>query len=176
MVIIQVAQLVLSLTILVFIHELGHFLAARMFGVRVEKFFIFFDAWGKKLFSIKRGDTEYGIGWLPLGGYVKIVGMIDESLDKEQMKSEPQPYELRSKPGWQKFIVMIAGIVMNVILGVIIYTFYLQGYDKDYYSVNEVNKDGIYAPKPPGIWASKPEINSSRSMARSTIATTTMYR
>lgn len=145
MVIIQVAQLVLSLTILVFIHELGHFLAARMFGVRVEKFFIFFDAWGKKLFSFKRGDTEYGIGWLPLGGYVKIVGMIDESLDKEQMKSEPQPYELRSKPGWQKFIVMIAGIVMNVILGVIIYTFYLQGYDKEYYSVSEVNKDGIYA-------------------------------
>ena len=92
MVIIQVAQLVLSLTLLVFIHELGHFLAARMFGVRVEKFFIFFDAWGKKLFSFKRGETEYGIGWLPLGGYVKIVGMIDESLDKEQLKSEPQPW------------------------------------------------------------------------------------
>ena len=110
MVIIQVAQLILSLTILVFIHELGHFLAARMFGVRVEKFFIFFDAWGKSSFP-SRGDTEYGIGWLPLGGYVKIVGMIDESMDKEQMKGEPQPYELRSKPGWQKFIVAIAGIV-----------------------------------------------------------------
>lgn len=145
MVIIQVAQLVLSLTILVFIHELGHFLAARMFGVRVEKFYIFFDAWGKKLFSFKRGDTEYGIGWLPLGGYVKIVGMVDESLDKEQMKGEPQPYELRSKPGWQKFIVMVAGIVMNVILGIIIYTAYLHHYDKSYYSINEINKDGIYA-------------------------------
>ncbi len=145
MVIIQVAQLVLSLTLLVFIHELGHFLAARMFGVRVEKFFIFFDAWGKKLFSFKRGETEYGIGWLPLGGYVKIVGMVDESLDREQLKAEPQPWELRSKPGWQKFIVMIAGIVMNVILGVIIYTFYLQTFDKAYYSVDEINKDGIYA-------------------------------
>ncbi|HRX23777.1 MAG TPA: RIP metalloprotease RseP [Chitinophagales bacterium] len=145
MVIIQVAQLILSLTILVFIHELGHFLAARMFGVRVEKFFIFFDAWGKKLFSFKRGDTEYGIGWLPLGGYVKIVGMIDESMDKEQMKGEPQPYELRSKPGWQKFIVMIAGIVMNVILGIIIYTIIHNHFDKSYYSVGTINQDGIYA-------------------------------
>ncbi|HNA58162.1 MAG TPA: site-2 protease family protein, partial [Chitinophagales bacterium] len=88
-VLIQVAQLILALTILVFIHELGHFLAARAFGVKVEKFFIFFDAWGKKIWSFKRGDTEYGIGWLPLGGYVKIVGMIDESLDKEQLKNEP---------------------------------------------------------------------------------------
>ena len=116
MVIIQVAQLILALTILVFIHELGHFLAARMFGVRVEKFYIFFDAWGKKIWSFKRGDTEYGIGWLPLGGYVKIAGMVDESLDKEAMKLPPQPWELRSKANWKKFVVMIAGIVMNVIL------------------------------------------------------------
>ncbi len=112
MVIIQVAQLILALTILVFIHELGHFLAARMFGVRVEKFYIFFDAWGKKIWSFKRGDTEYGIGWLPLGGYVKIAGMVDESLDKEAMKLPPQPWELRSKANWKKFVVMIAGIVM----------------------------------------------------------------
>ncbi|MFN0275752.1 MAG: RIP metalloprotease RseP [Chitinophagales bacterium] len=146
MVIIQVAQLILALTILVFIHELGHYLAARMFGVRVEKFFIFFDAWGKKLFSWKRGDTEYGIGWLPLGGYVKISGMIDESMDKEQMKSEPQPWELRSKPNWQKFIVMIAGIVMNVILGIILYIFLLNRFQKDYVTVEGINNEGgIYA-------------------------------
>lgn len=145
MVIVQVAQLLLSLTILVFIHELGHFLAARMFGIRVEKFYIFFDAWGKKLFSWKRGETEYGIGWLPLGGYVKIVGMIDESMDKKQLEAEPQPYEFRSKPNWQKFIVMIAGIVMNIILGIIIYTAYHLYFDKYYTPVAEVNKDGIYA-------------------------------
>jgi regulator of sigma E protease len=146
MVIIQVAQLILALTILVFIHELGHYLAARMFGIRVEKFFIFFDAWGKKLVSWKRGDTEYGIGWLPLGGYVKIAGMIDESLDKEQMKKDPQPWELRSKPNWQKFIVMIAGIVMNVILGIILYIFILSRYEKYYTPVDSVNSQGgIYA-------------------------------
>ena len=94
-VVIQIAQLILALTILVFIHELGHFMAARMFGIRVEKFFIFFDAYGKKLWSIKRGDTEYGIGWLPLGGYVKIAGMIDESMDKDAMKKPAEPWELR---------------------------------------------------------------------------------
>ena len=146
MVIIQVAQLILALTILVFIHELGHFLAARMFGVRVEKFYIFFDAWGKKLWSFKRGDTEYGIGWLPLGGYVKIAGMVDESLDKEAMKLPPQPWELRSKANWKKFVVMIAGIVMNVILGLILYIFILNNYAKHYTTVEGVNKEGgIYA-------------------------------
>ena len=146
MVIIQVAQLILALTILVFIHELGHFLAARMFGVRVEKFYIFFDAWGKKIWSFKRGDTEYGIGWLPLGGYVKIAGMVDESLDKEAMKLPPQPWELRSKANWKKFVVMIAGIVMNVILGIILYIFILNNYAKHYTTVEGVNKEGgIYA-------------------------------
>ncbi len=146
MVIIQVAQLLLALTILVFIHELGHFLAARMFGIRVEKFFIFFDAWGKKIWSVKRGDTEYGIGWLPLGGYVKIAGMVDESMDKDAMKQEPQPWELRSKPNWQKFIVMIAGIVMNVILGIILYIFIHNNYSKYYLTAEGINKEGgIYA-------------------------------
>lgn len=146
MLIIQIAQLILALTILVFIHELGHYMAARMFGIRVDKFFIFFDAWGKKLFSWKRGDTEYGIGWLPLGGYVKISGMIDESMDKEQMKKDPQSWEFRSKPNWQKFIVMIAGIVMNVILGVLLYIFILNHYAKNYISVESVNNSGgIYA-------------------------------
>jgi len=143
---IQVAQLILALTILVFIHELGHYLTARMFGIRVEKFYIFFDAWGKKLWSFKRGGTEYGIGWLPLGGYVKIAGMIDESMDKEQMKSEPQPWEFRSKPNWQKFIVMIGGIVMNIILGVILFIVYLNKYENYYTDIHSVNDNGgIYA-------------------------------
>lgn len=145
-VVIQIAQLILALTILVFIHELGHFMAARMFGIRVEKFFIFFDAYGKKLWSIKRGDTEYGIGWLPLGGYVKIAGMIDESMDKDAMKKPAEPWELRSKPNWQKFIVMIGGIVMNVILGIILYVFILANYSKNYTTVEGVNSaGGIYA-------------------------------
>ena len=145
-VVIQIAQLILALTILVFIYELGHFMAARMFGIRVEKFFIFFDAYGKKLWSIKRGDTEYGIGWLPLGGYVKIAGMIDESMDKDAMKKPAEPWELRSKPNWQKFIVMIGGIVMNVILGIILYVFILANYSKNYTTVEGVNNaGGIYA-------------------------------
>lgn len=145
-VLIQIAQLILALTILVFIHELGHFMAARMFGIRVEKFFIFFDAYGKKIWSIKRGDTEYGIGWLPLGGYVKIAGMIDESMDKDAMKKPPEPWELRSKPNWQKFIVMIGGIVMNVILGILLYIFILSNYAKNYTTVEGINNaGGIYA-------------------------------
>lgn len=145
---IQVIQLLLALSILVFIHELGHFLAARMFGIRVDKFYIFFDAWGRKLYSFKKGNTEYGIGWLPLGGYVKIAGMVDESLDADQLKGEPQPWEFRSKPKWQKFIVMIAGIVMNVILGVILFVFYLNHYEKYYTPMEAVNANGgIYAYK-----------------------------
>ncbi|MEC8739284.1 MAG: site-2 protease family protein, partial [Bacteroidota bacterium] len=94
-------QLIFSLAILVTLHELGHFLAARAFGIRVEKFYLFFDAWGKKLFSFQYKDTEYGIGWLPLGGYVKISGMIDESVDKEQMTKPAESWEFRSKPAWQ---------------------------------------------------------------------------
>lgn len=145
-VIIQIAQLLLALTLLVFIHELGHFLAARMFGIRVEKFFIFFDAWGKKIWSFKRGDTEYGIGWLPLGGYVKIAGMIDESMDKDAMAKPAESWELRSKPNWQKFIVMIAGIVMNVILGIILYIFIHANYSKSFVTVDSINNNGgIYA-------------------------------
>jgi len=139
------AQLILSLAILVTFHEMGHFLAARAFGIKVEKFYLFFDAWGKKLFSFKRGDTEYGIGWLPLGGYVKIAGMIDESMDKEAMKSEPEPWEFRSKPAWQRFIVMIGGIVVNLILGYVIFTGYILKYEQNYLSKDVVNEDGIYA-------------------------------
>jgi len=138
------AQLIAGLSILVALHELGHFLAARAFGIRVEKFYLFFDAWGFKFFSIKKGDTEYGIGWLPLGGYVKISGMIDESMDKEAMKQPPQPWEFRSKPAWQRLIVMVAGVTMNVLLGITIYTFILLHYNKEYLANSDVT-DGIHA-------------------------------
>lgn len=140
---IMAAQLILGLSIIVALHELGHFLAARAFGIRVEKFYLFFDAWGFKLFSIKIGDTEYGIGWLPLGGYVKIAGMIDESLDTEQLSKEPQPWEFRSKPAWQRLIVMVAGVVVNAILGIIIFSFVLLHYNKSYLP-NEQITEGIY--------------------------------
>ena len=118
---IKIAQFLLSLSLLIVLHEFGHFIAARIFNTRVEKFYLFFDAWGKKLFSFKRGDTEYGIGWLPLGGYVKISGMIDESMDKEQMKLPPKDYEFRSKPAWQRLIIMLGGVTVNFILGILIY-------------------------------------------------------
>ena len=118
---IMVAQLLLGLSILVILHELGHFLAARAFGIKVEKFYLFFDAWGVKLFSITKGGVEYGIGWLPLGGYVKIAGMIDESMDKEQMALPPKPWEFRSKPAWQRLIVMLAGVFVNIVVGIFIF-------------------------------------------------------
>ncbi len=140
---IMAGQLILALAILVTFHELGHYLAARAFGIKVEKFYLFFDAWGKKLFSFKKGDTEYGIGWLPIGGYVKIAGMIDESVDTEQLKTEPQPWEFRSKPAWQRFIVMIGGIVMNLILGFLFYVLVLKGYEKNFVTIDTVNQDGI---------------------------------
>lgn len=138
------AQLILGLSILVILHELGHYMAARAFGIRVEKFYLFFDAWGFKFFSIKKGNTDYGIGWLPLGGYVKIAGMIDESMDTEALKKPPQPWEFRSRPAWQRLIVMVSGVLMNVILGVIIYSCILLFYTKQYLP-NESVKDGIYA-------------------------------
>ncbi len=141
---VMAGQLLLGLGLLVFIHELGHFLAARAFGIRVEKFYIFFDFGGYKLFSTQIGGTEYGIGWFPLGGYVKIAGMIDESVDKEFLNTEPQPWEFRSKPAWQRFIVMIGGITMNIILGILIFAFWLKVYKQGYIEVQKVN-DGIYA-------------------------------
>ena len=141
---VMAGQLILGLSIIVTLHELGHFLAARAFGIRVEKFYLFFDAWGVKLFSFKKGDTEYGIGWLPLGGYVKIAGMIDESMDKEAMKLPPKDDEFRSKPAWQRLIVMIGGVVVNFILGVVILAFITLHYDKEYLPVDSIN-NGIYA-------------------------------
>lgn len=143
---IMAAQLIMGLSILVSLHEIGHFLAARAFGIKVEKFYLFFDAWGFKLFSFQKGDTEYGIGWIPLGGYVKIAGMIDESLDTAQLASEPQPWEYRAKPAWQRLIVMISGVVMNLLLGVVIYSATLLNYKHEYLPNAEVVKgEGIYA-------------------------------
>ncbi len=141
---IMAAQLMTGLCILVFIHEMGHFLAAKAFGIKVDKFYVFFDAWGKKLISFKHGETEYGIGWLPLGGYVKIAGMIDESMDKEQMAQPPKPWEFRSKPAWQRFIVMVGGIVMNIILGIIIYSLSLLAFKEQYLPAKDM-KYGIVA-------------------------------
>jgi regulator of sigma E protease len=117
---IKAAQLLLSLSILVVLHEFGHYLTARYFKIRVEKFYLFFNPWFS-LFKKKIGETEWGIGWLPLGGYVKISGMIDESMDKEQMAQPAQPWEFRSKPAWQRLIVMIGGVVVNLLLGIFIY-------------------------------------------------------
>ena len=113
-------QLLLSLSILVVLHEMGHFLAAKLFGTKVEKFYLFFNPWFS-LYKKKIGETEYGIGWLPLGGYVKIAGMIDESMDKEFLNREPQPWEFRSKPAWQRLIIMLGGIIVNILLAVFIY-------------------------------------------------------
>ncbi|MEC3881345.1 RIP metalloprotease RseP [Parapedobacter sp. 10938] len=120
-VLVMIGQVLLGLSILIVLHEFGHFLAARAFGIKVEKFYLFFDAWGVKLFKFTYRGCEYGIGWLPLGGYVKIAGMIDESMDTEQLKGEPQPWEFRSKPAWQRLIVMMGGIIVNIILGIFIF-------------------------------------------------------
>ena len=116
----KIAQLLLSLSILVILHEFGHYITARWFKCRVEKFYLFFDPWFS-IFKKKVGETEYGIGWLPLGGYVKISGMVDESMDKEQMKQPAQPWEFRSKPAWQRLIIMIGGVTVNILLAFIIY-------------------------------------------------------
>lgn len=139
---IMAGQLLLGLSLLVILHELGHFLAARAFGIKVEKFYLFFDAWGFKLFSFKKGDVEYGVGWLPLGGYVKIAGMIDESMDTEQMALPPQPWEFRSKPAWQRLIVMLGGIIVNIIVGIFIF-WMLTFFKGQNYIVNEKLTNGI---------------------------------
>jgi len=130
-ILIKAAQLVLSLSLLVIIHEFGHFMFARLFKTRVEKFYLFFDPWFS-LFKVKKGDTEYGVGWLPLGGYVKISGMIDESMDKEAMKLPPQPYEFRAKKTWQRLLIMVGGVVMNFILAFIIYIGILYAWGEQY--------------------------------------------
>lgn len=136
-IVIKVLQFFMSLSLLVAIHEFGHFIMARVFKIRVEKFYIFFDPWFS-LFKWKRGDTEYGVGWLPLGGYVKIAGMIDESMDLEQMQAPVQPYEFRAKPAWQRFMVMIAGVVMNILLAMMIYTGIRYAYGESYMANEDV--------------------------------------
>jgi len=139
---IKILQLLLSLSILVIFHEMGHFLAAKMFRTRVEKFYLFFNPWFS-VFKFNFKGTEYGLGWLPLGGYVKISGMIDESMDKEAMKKPPQPYEFRSKPAWQRLIIMLGGVIVNVILAMIIYVFMLYTWGESYLPTTEANKYGI---------------------------------
>jgi regulator of sigma E protease len=140
-ILIKTAQLLLSLSILVIIHELGHFIAAKAFKTRVEKFYLFFDPWFS-LFKFKKGETEYGVGWLPLGGYVKIAGMIDESMDTEQMKQPAQSWEFRAKPAWQRLIIMLAGVIMNIVLAIGIYIVTLAAWGEEYLPTSEV-KYGI---------------------------------
>jgi regulator of sigma E protease len=141
-IVIMVGQLILGLSILVILHELGHFVAARAFGIKVEKFYLFFDAWGISLFKFNYKGVEYGMGWLPLGGYVKIAGMIDESMDTEQMAGPPQPWEFRSKPAWQRLIVLLAGITVNILLGILIFWILTVRYGESYIPNNEI-KYGI---------------------------------
>lgn len=142
-IIIKAAQLLLSLSILVIFHELGHFIAAKTFRTRVEKFYMFFNPWFS-LFKFKKGETEYGMGWIPLGGYVKIAGMIDESMDKEQMKQPAQPWEFRSKPTWQRLIIMLGGVTVNILLAIAIYIGILWAWGEQYLPTSEV-KYGIVA-------------------------------
>lgn len=151
---IKAAGLILSLSILIVLHELGHFIPAKLFKTRVEKFYLFFNPWFS-LFKVKRGETEYGLGWLPLGGYVKISGMIDESMDKEQMNRPPEPWEFRSKPAWQRFIIMVGGVTVNVLLSYFIFIMVLFAWGKDYLP-NENLKYGIHIAieelKAPGLF------------------------
>jgi regulator of sigma E protease len=140
-VVIMIAQLILGLSLLIGIHEVGHMLAAKYFKMRVEKFSIGFPP---KIFGFKWGETEYSLGATPLGGFVKISGMIDESLDVNSVKNEPQPWEFRAKPAWQRLIVMLGGIIFNVISGVIIFIGLVYFVGDNYYSVSEINKYGIY--------------------------------
>ncbi|MDD4654426.1 MAG: RIP metalloprotease RseP [Bacteroidales bacterium] len=140
-VLIKIAQVVLALSLLILIHEFGHFLFARLFKIRVDKFYLFFNPWFSLVkFKPKNSDTEYGIGWLPLGGYCKISGMIDESMDKEQLKGEPKPWEFRSKPAWQRFFVMFGGVLFNIVLAIILYGIILFSWGEEYIST----RDAVY--------------------------------
>lgn len=139
----MLGQFFLSLSLLIILHECGHFFPARWFNTRVEKFYLFFDPWFS-VFKKKIGDTEYGIGWLPLGGYVKISGMVDESMDTEQMKLPPQPWEFRSKKAWQRLIIMLGGVTVNFILGFLIFGLMAWHYGDDYVLASEA-KYGIHA-------------------------------
>ncbi|WP_333878354.1 RIP metalloprotease RseP [Flavobacterium sp.] len=139
---IQVAQILFILSVLVILHEFGHYITARMFKVRVEKFYLFIDA-GFSIIKKKIGETVWGIGWLPLGGYVKLSGMIDESMDTEQMDQEPQPWEFRSKPAWQRLIIMLGGIIVNILLAWFIYTTMFATVGQKYVSTEAIQKNGL---------------------------------
>ena len=138
---VKIAQLLLSLSILVILHEAGHFMFAKLFKTRVEKFYLFFDPWFS-LLKFKKGETQYGIGWIPLGGYVKISGMIDESMDKEQMKKPAEPWEFRSKPSWQRLIIMLGGVMVNFLLAIVIYIMVLFVWGEEYLPTENI-KYGI---------------------------------
>ena len=138
---IKITQFLLSLSLLIVLHELGHFIPAKLFKTRVEKFYLFFD-YKFSIFKKKIGDTVYGIGWIPLGGYVKISGMIDESMDKEQMAQPPQPWEFRSKPAWQRLIIMLGGVTVNFILGIFIYIMMFNAWGNDFVAPEDV-KEGF---------------------------------
>jgi regulator of sigma E protease len=141
-ILIKASQFILSLSLLIVLHELGHFIPAKLFKIKVEKFYLFFD-YKFSIFKKKIGDTVYGIGWIPLGGYVKISGMIDESMDTEQMALPPQPWEFRSKPAWQRLIIMLGGVFVNFVLGIFIYIMLMWGYGERYLP-NENVKDGVW--------------------------------
>jgi regulator of sigma E protease len=141
-ILIKASQFILSLSLLIVLHELGHFIPAKLFKTKVEKFYLFFD-YKFSLVKKKIGETVYGIGWIPLGGYVKIAGMIDESMDKEQMQGEPQPWEFRSKPAWQRLIIMLGGVFVNFVLGIFIYIMLMYSYGEKYLP-NENVKDGVW--------------------------------
>ncbi|MBR2060355.1 MAG: M50 family metallopeptidase, partial [Tidjanibacter sp.] len=142
-ILIKIVQFVLSFSLLVIVHEFGHFLFAKIFGVRVEQFQLFF---GKSWLKVRRGDTLYGVGWIPFGGFVKLSGMIDESMDTEQMKGEPQPWEFRTKPAWQRLLIMVGGVMMNVVLALIIYIGMIQAWGESYISTDEMRYGMVFSP------------------------------
>ena len=153
---IRALQLIMSLSLLVIIHEGGHFLFARLFKTRVEKFCLFFDPWFTLFkFKPKNSETEYGIGWLPLGGYVKIAGMIDESMDTEQMKQPMQPWEFRAKPAWQRLLIMIGGVLFNFLLALFIYSMILFAWGDEYVPLQKA---------PAGVWTLMKRLNQSVSV------------
>ena len=142
---IKIIQFLLSLSLLIILHELGHFIPAKIFKTKVEKFYLFFD-YKFSLFKKKIGETTYGIGWIPLGGYVKIAGMIDESMDKEQMLQPPKSWEFRSKPAWQRLIIMLGGVTVNFLLGIFIYVMMFTAWGEDYVKADDV-KNGFSVTK-----------------------------
>lgn len=143
-ILIKVLQVVLSFSMLVLIHEFGHFLFAKIFGARVDKFYLFFDPWFS-IFKFKIGDTQYGMGWVPFGGYCKIAGMVDESMDKDQMKSEPQPWEYRTKPAWQRLLIIVGGVMMNIVLAIGIYIGITYAWGDSYIKTKDVTTGFAYS-------------------------------